>query len=771
MKKALKIGLASFFGLVIVLGVVLFFLAKQALEPDKLKDRAQTMVKEQTGRDLDITGDVSVSIFPWIGAEIGALTLSNRPGFGDEPFLQAKETGVVVKLIPLFKGDVQIKRLELNGLRLNLMRNAKGATNWGDLTEKHEATAKSEEPSGQGEEDFLKKYAIGGVNIQDAWVSWEDEKEGVTYAIEGLNLKTGAIVQGKAFDLDFSTSFKASKPEASGKVSLTGQAYFDPDRMTVSIEDMNLNTDLSGPGSPMGDLSAKVVGDVSANMDAETYKAEGLALTMTAEGDEVPGGKLMAGLSAKEFALDLKKQTLTLAELSAQANEIVTVKGSLSGKSVVDAPSLSGTISVPEFDLGAFLASIGQEVKTANTDALKRVSADFDLAATDNSASLSGLLIKLDGTTIDGNAAVTSFDPAAYKFSLKADALNLDDYLPPASKDGGSGAGGGKGSSGGSEEIIPVETLRGLRVDGDLNVGRLVLSNMKMENVVVSIRAGGGIVSIKPVKVNMYQGAVAGAVLVDAAKSTPRTSVDLSVSGLEAGPMLKDATGEDSLQGTVNLSANMAASGAASTAMKKSLSGKADLSIKDGVFPGVDFLDLAKSAALKAKGQGNTIKEGESTKFGELSATVNAKNGLLSNKDFLMKAPAMRVAGEGTADLPTEKIDYAVLVKLTSDLEGQGGQSLADVYGLPIPIHVGGTFSDPTYIPDIPALAAAIAKGVVFGTAEGATNVLEDVGSGVGKMLGIQPKEESSTTKDTSTSTQEESKPKNPIDEVINLFQ
>jgi AsmA protein len=48
------------------------------LDPDDLKGRAAAYVKEQTGRDLTMNGPVSVSFFPWVGAELRAWS-SPRP--------------------------------------------------------------------------------------------------------------------------------------------------------------------------------------------------------------------------------------------------------------------------------------------------------------------------------------------------------------------------------------------------------------------------------------------------------------------------------------------------------------------------------------------------------------------------------------------------------------------------------------------------------------------------------------------------------------------
>jgi AsmA protein len=45
-------------------------------------------VKSATGRDLTIEGDVSLSIFPTVGIEVGEVAFSNAPG------ASAPQTGI-----------------------------------------------------------------------------------------------------------------------------------------------------------------------------------------------------------------------------------------------------------------------------------------------------------------------------------------------------------------------------------------------------------------------------------------------------------------------------------------------------------------------------------------------------------------------------------------------------------------------------------------------------------------------------------------------------
>ncbi|MCK5307964.1 MAG: AsmA family protein, partial [Gammaproteobacteria bacterium] len=89
------------------------------------------------------------------------------------------------------------------------------------------------------------------------------------------------------------------------------------------------------------------------------------------------------------------------------------------------------------------------------------------------------------------------------------------------------------------------------------------------------------------------------------------------------------------------------------------------------------------------------------------------KNGLIRNDDLSMSSPLLRLSGKGEVSLPEETIDYTLTAKLVGSLEGQGGAALGDLKGVSIPVHVGGTFSKPSYAPDLGAALSDAAKAKV----------------------------------------------------------
>ena len=81
--KWIAIGIGS----LLVLLVVGLLLAAMFIDANTFRGRLQSLVHERTGRELQLQGDLKVSVFPWLAVEFGPATLGNAAGFGREPML------------------------------------------------------------------------------------------------------------------------------------------------------------------------------------------------------------------------------------------------------------------------------------------------------------------------------------------------------------------------------------------------------------------------------------------------------------------------------------------------------------------------------------------------------------------------------------------------------------------------------------------------------------------------------------------------------------
>ncbi|NIP46427.1 MAG: AsmA family protein [Gammaproteobacteria bacterium] len=132
MKTLLK-WTAIVVGVVVVLFISAAVLLPLLIDPNDHKQALVEQVKQRTGRDLRIEGDIELSVFPWIGVEVGRVVLSNATGFADPVFASTDEVSIRVKLLPLLSRRLEMDTITVHGLTLNLARNSAGRNNWDDL--------------------------------------------------------------------------------------------------------------------------------------------------------------------------------------------------------------------------------------------------------------------------------------------------------------------------------------------------------------------------------------------------------------------------------------------------------------------------------------------------------------------------------------------------------------------------------------------------------------------------------------------------------------
>ena len=115
--------------IVLVVIVLAFAALVITFDPNNYKDTITAQVEKQTGRKFEIAGDISLSLFPWIGIEVENVSLANAEGFSEQPFMRVSQLDVKVMLLPLLRKDVQVDKLRLHGLFASLEIDANGKNN------------------------------------------------------------------------------------------------------------------------------------------------------------------------------------------------------------------------------------------------------------------------------------------------------------------------------------------------------------------------------------------------------------------------------------------------------------------------------------------------------------------------------------------------------------------------------------------------------------------------------------------------------------------
>ncbi len=438
-----------------------------------------------------------------------------------------------------------------------------------------------------------------------------------------------------------------------------------------------------------------------------------LSLNAVFAGKKIPNSPVKLSVKA-DSTINLEQEIFELSGLSV-AGLGLDVKGAVKAINFKTEPALSGDIAIAPFDLRQFLKTLNQEVPvTADPKVLKRVALSASFSGTSGSINLKGLKAELDETRLQGDINLKSLSPLDIEFGLGVDKLNADRYLPPATENNKTKAATPETVAAGVATKIPVETLRAIKIKGDFVMGEFVISNAKLTDMELSIRADQGDIKLNPIAAKLYEGAYAGDIYLDAKGKEPKLTINTSLTGVQSEPLLTDVTGKADLLGEANIKLALNSSGADTDVLKSRLSGTGDIAFNNGVLKGIDIAKTLRQleVMIESKRFSSFNTKGD-TIFNALTATLNIKNGVVNNNDLLMSASGFNVTGKGmliNLNDETWKYDLKATVDSSSATSGDQRYNLG---GYNLPIACRGKVADMKCLPDAGGIASEVLKGVV----------------------------------------------------------
>ena len=677
-------------------------------DPNKYKAEIAAAVHDATGRELAIQGNLKLSLFPWLGVETGAMTLNNLPEFGPQPFAKIEGAAIKVKLLPLFKKDVEVDTVTLNGLYLNLLRTAAGRGNWEDLTAKSEKEPAPAPSAESAAAPTLAAFAIGGVRIENATVIWDDRQSKARYELSHFALHTGPVSAKAPVALNLDTEVNSSAPALTAHLNLTTQAQYDFDTQQLQLKGLKLVTEAHGPGLPADVTKLTVTTDAELKLAESQYRMSKLKLVAALRGDKLPGKQLDATLGG-DVALDLKKGVLSVAPLSLEAWD-VKIKGALQGQGLLETPRFTGTLNVGDFNARELLGHFSSTpLNTADKQALASVSADLEFNASTSDAELTKLDAKLDQTRITGKASIKNFAHPAYRFQLALDNIDADRYLPPATAANAKLATPAAAAGAGAVEL-PLETLRALDVDGNLAIGKLKIAKLQVNDIKVGVNANAGVIRANPLAAQLYGGSYRGDVTLDARGKAVQLAMNEALTNIEIGPLTQDLLQKDLVAGIGNVTLKLTGAGLDPEQLTRSLNGNVGFSLQNGRVNGVNLIEMIQKDYLKYI-QGLAIDAGKlnQTVFSKFSATAAVTNGLINTNDLVLDSAQLNVKGRGTANL----VDQQLALRLDALPVGQLAKQLGQFKDTVIPVKIEGTITAPKFSIELDEVLKQKAKALL----------------------------------------------------------
>jgi len=635
------------------------------LEPNDFKDEIASAVEDATGRKLDISGDLDLSVFPWLGLKTGKLSLGNRAGFEGTSFATIESAQIRVKLVPLLSKKIEMDSLQLNGLDLNLQQLKDGKNNWSDLAAAKKDD-KADKQSDSSETPKIAALAIGGIAIKDSSVRFRDAQSNQDLKLTNLNLQTGPLELGAPVDVELATQLSARQPEVTGSFKITTELKANPFDGSYQLNNSKITADLKGKTLPAGQLKGTLEASIAAN---------------------------------------LIKQTLNISKLNLSSDPLA-VSGDMNlSKIFSNNPLIAGKLSVASFNPKTLLNKLKIDLPImADADALTRASFDTNVGGSLQKIDLSNLKLILDDSLIQGKASLINSKRQSFNYDLVLDQIDMDRYLPPSTT---------KTSSfsiipvaiaaATPAPLFPVDLLRSFDMAGDIKAGQLIMSRLKIENIDIKINQVQGLLKIEPIKGLAYDGNYLGNIRIDAQTqngNTPVISANERLSNVSIGPVIKTITGKDALTGKGNVSAVLTTRGQSIPALKQALNGEIKISLADGVLKGIDIVKVVQDTYAKFKNKATTATNTkEETPFTNMDVSFQVRNGIMNSQDLVIKSALPVVKGEGSINLNNDTIDYTLRTSLDAKLVELVGMD-KNLIGVPIQINLAGNLASPAYSVD-----------------------------------------------------------------------
>ncbi|MGD8675592.1 MAG: AsmA family protein [Desulfobacterales bacterium] len=626
-------------GGVVTLIILILLVLPFFVDAEKYKPLLENKVKEMTGRPFSVGGDVNLSFFPFVGVSFSDLHLGNPPGFEATDFISIKSFEVRVKVLPLLSRDVQVKRFVVKEPQIVLIKNKQSRGNW-EFTTKDTGKSSPETAQKPTSEKPLEGLPIRSLTVGDF-----------------------SVTKGSIAWIDKATDTRKTI-----------------DQLDLVLADLSFDR-------PIG-LT------LSARMDDKPVAVNG---TVGPIGQD-------PGKATIPLNLDVK----TLSDLA------LTLKGTVA--SPADNPRADLTVTISEFSPRKLLAQLGQSkvIDTADSGVLSKMSMQAAIAGGTDKISVSKGTMTLDDTRINFSARLAEFSRPDIAFEADLDRIDLDRYLPPkaektsvpasgARQEGQTTTGAPKPGGKVDKKKTDYTSFRRLVLDGKIKAGEVIVSKAKLTNFLITIRGKDGVLRVEPLQIDLYGGNLNLNGNMNVSQKVPRSTVKLQLKNVQAGPLVRDQSEKDFLEGTTNAAGHFSFSGDDAETVKKTLNGNGDLRFTNGAIKGIDLVAMIQNVTA-VFGKGQAIPAGSQTDFTELSVPFAINNGVVETSQTKLESHVLDTLVVGKADLVSENLDFRVEPKVVRKL-GRQQDEQKEYSNVTVPVLISGTFAAPKFAPDLESVA------------------------------------------------------------------
>ena len=350
MKKKLLIGLAAFFGLVVLLlaaaVAVPFFISGNVY-------RAQiiALIENATGREFRINGPITFHLLPDLALTAEDVSFANAPGGVAPAMATLKSLDIKIRLRPLLAGKLEIVGFVLDRPEIALEIDRQGRPNWilGGPAE----AAPPPHPAKHKIGDLialLNRFHLAGFEISGGGVSYYDARDGEQWHADDIDVKFAMAGLDQPLTADGNATWNNETVYFDYAIARPGAFEGgEPSGIELHISSHPVNFDFSGNG--VGEPEPKLSGAVSLVFPSLRGFAKWTGIPISTEGTGL-------GRFSIKGDLDVAGETYKFGQAEIDLDAIKG-QGEMEFDNSGARPNVRGSLALQDLDLNPYLGAQG----------------------------------------------------------------------------------------------------------------------------------------------------------------------------------------------------------------------------------------------------------------------------------------------------------------------------------------------------------------------------------------------------------------------------
>jgi uncharacterized protein involved in outer membrane biogenesis len=690
---------------------------------------------------------------------------------------------------------IAVADVVVRGLDVGLRRDASGAWN---LPGAQAASGDTGGEAAAGEPGSESEFSLAGLSVRDVTLRYEDSfsrGEPLSVEVGELSLDLDRLPTDGPASLELSAVVDGSGKlavggtlgpldEDTGSIPVQLSVSVDPVptgvfRM-ISGEGFALDTD-AGTASVALEVSGRapealrVHGTATVSgFEARITGTEGEARTVPLNAGaryDVTVENAGDGIRIDRFALDLSGNTLAVEGSVRRENEALHRLDLRLLPCRIPADDLAGLAALAVGDLPF---SFGSDTPIALDARVHGLAGEDRLPEIEGQVALSGFefmheslrepltgvggTVRLEGERIDvrgltggvgssdfaGDLTVQGFKAPRVRFTLHSRNADFGELFSFLSTEEESAATPAADTEGGGDPLAL------LTLEGDVRIDRGAFDTLKFTDLDAHMTWVDRVLTLDPVKMNLYDGAFRGSVTSDMKGAEPTFDIRGDAAGVDLDSFLGDNLGTPGvLYGKFHGEVETRTAGADYESIVRGLKGEGQVEVLEGRVGGLDILEtLSKVSGFFGESTLQSLSgqlAAEGTEFRTMAGGVRFDGGRMGFDDLVVESPYFSLQGTGSVDMLGAALDGDFRLFLSSELS-QSMRAESSRAGklfwnprsrrVEVPFRLAGPFAAPSPSVDWEAVADAALRG----------KAEEEIQDWIGDRLGLSRDEEPEPT-------------------------